>query len=98
MILPFADLVLLTATSSLAVVFGVILAILFLGEKLNARYDIPTVILILSGCILTIAFADRKEQMFTKEMVVERLTSPDVIIYIMIALTSYVVTYIAFKT
>ena len=57
-ILPYADLVLLTGTSSLAVVFGVLLAVFVLGEKFNPKYDIPTILLILSGCILTISIAN----------------------------------------
>ena len=57
-IFPYADLVLLTGTSSLAVVFGVLLAVFVLGEKFNPKYDIPTILLILSGCILTISIAN----------------------------------------
>jgi hypothetical protein len=53
--LPFADLVLLTATSSLAIVFGVLLAIFMLEEVFVCRYDMTAIVFIMIGCILTIA-------------------------------------------
>lgn len=56
--LPFADLVLLTGTSSMAVVYGVVFGIFLLGEKLNPLHDTATVVLILTGCILTINYAN----------------------------------------
>lgn len=55
MVLPYADLILFTATSSLSVVYGVFLAVLILGEKLVWQYDAKAIALILGGCLLTVA-------------------------------------------
>ena len=53
--LPFADLVLFTANSSLSIVFGMFLAVTVLGEKVIWRYDLPAVALMLTGTGLLIA-------------------------------------------
>ena len=54
MVLPFADLVLFTANSSLSIVFGMFLAVVMLGEKIVWTYDLPAVVLMLSGTALLI--------------------------------------------
>lgn len=97
MILPFADLVLLTGTSSLAVVFGMILAIFMLGERMNPVYDIATAVLIITGCMLTIVFANRKQEVFTKASTIERLKAPGTIVFLATALTFYASTFFVFK-
>ena len=66
-VLPFADLVLLTATSSLAIVFGVLLAIFMLEEVFVCRYDMTALILIMVGCILTIAQSNFQEHIYTAD-------------------------------
>ena len=53
--LPFADLVLFTANSSLSIVFGMFLAVSVLGEKFMWAYDLPAVALMLAGTGLLIA-------------------------------------------
>ena len=58
--LPYADLVLLTGATSMSVVYGVFLAMVMLGEKPNPLYDSATVILVLTGCLLTVSFANNE--------------------------------------
>jgi len=53
-VLPYADLLLFTATSSISVVYGVFLAIVILGERFVWRYDLTAIALILIGCVLTV--------------------------------------------
>ena len=95
--LPFADLVLLTGTSSMAIVYGLILGIVLLGEKPNPLYDSATAFLILLGCVLTINYANVQEQTLTAEMVKERFTSPGTIIFFTVAGMIFFTTYIVLK-
>ena len=57
----FADIVLLSFNATTAIVFQVILSIIFLKEKLILKYDLPALILIIAGSaciILTANFSD----------------------------------------
>ena len=95
--LPFAELILLTGTSSMAIVYGVIFGIFLLGEKPNPLYDFATTFLILTGCILTVNYASVEQQTFTAEMVIERFSSPSTIIFFTVAATIFFTTFMVFK-
>lgn len=69
MVLPYADLVLFTISSSLAVVFGVFLAIVILNEKFVRRYDLTAMILILIGAGLIVLQSNFSEYSYTAEQV-----------------------------
>ena len=56
--LPYCDLVLLSTSSCLAIVFGNILAIKFLGEKLVWKYDLSSFILIVVGCMAIVLLSE----------------------------------------
>lgn len=64
-VLPYADLVLFTASASLAVVFGVFLAIIMLGEKFVCRYDFSAMVLIVGGALLTVYQSNFSEYKYT---------------------------------
>jgi hypothetical protein len=68
-VLPYADLVLFTISSSLAVVFGVFLAIVMLNEKFVCRYDMTAMILILIGSGLIVLQSNFSEYSYTAEQV-----------------------------
>jgi hypothetical protein len=91
-VLPYANLVLLTSTSSLAVVFSVMLAIGVLGEKINPKYDIASVVLIVTGSVLTIGLANPSDKVFTKNTVKQRLSSTASIWFIGLAVVTYAAT------
>jgi hypothetical protein len=68
-VLPYADLVLFTISSSLAVVFGVFLAIVMLNEKFVCRYDMTAMILILIGSGLIVLQSNFSEYSYTAKQV-----------------------------
>ena len=75
-ILPYADLVLLTTNSAAAVVITQIMSILILKEKLMPKYDIPAIILIISGGLTIIFLSNYEEVYYSSEQVEELMLAP----------------------
>ena len=95
MVLPYADLILFTATSSLAILYGVFLAILILGEKFVWKYDMPAIALILAGCILTVVQCNFTQTMVNGEEVIKLLTRPVAICFLVVSCGIFVIAYIS---
>ena len=59
--LTFAEMTLLAVNCVWAIFFNQILAILFLGEKFKAKYDLPAIVLLSAGAILQINASYRED-------------------------------------
>lgn len=73
--LPYADLVLFTATSALSVIYGVFLAIVILSERLQLKTDLAAMFMIILGCVLTVIQCSFTQSVYTAEQVISILSS-----------------------
>lgn len=80
--LPFADLVLLSQSASIGIIFSTFLSIKYLGEKFIIKYDLVAIALICTGSSLTILQSNKEEVLITQEMAVQFLFCKDMLIYV----------------
>ena len=57
--IPYADLTLLSANSSMAIVLNIFLSITLFDEKFLCRYDLPAILLIISGSITIVLVSNK---------------------------------------
>jgi len=74
LVLPFADLVLLSTHCAWFVVFSQLLSIFWLREKWNPRYDLPAMICVIAGSLTIFAFSNFKEVNYSVEEIKGLLT------------------------
>ena len=72
-VLPFADLVLLSTNCAWAVIFSQVLAITILKEKFVMRYDLPALVLIITGCLTIVFNANYEVIEYSKETIMDLL-------------------------
>ena len=72
---PFADIVLLSFNSATAILFQVVLALIFLNEVFICKYDLPALFLIILGSCLLILTANFSEVPNTVEELKHKLSS-----------------------
>ena len=66
-VLPFADLVLLSTHCCWALVFYQVLSRIVLKEKLMVRYDMPAMVLLMSGCMIIVFNCNFEEVTYTAD-------------------------------
>ena len=74
-VLPYADLVLLSTNSISAIAYNSILAISCLGEKFVCKYDLPAFVLMGAGAFTIVMLASITEKVFTSEEILNLLFS-----------------------
>ena len=82
LVLPFCDLVLLSTTVGLSIIFSNILAMRFLGEKIVWAYDLIAFLCVAGGCTAIILLSKVDDTKLTKARVVELLTSIPSIVFL----------------
>ena len=73
--LPYADLVLISTNSITAIIFNTFLAVRCLGEKFVYKYDLAAFGFMGTGAITIVMLSSTTEKVFTKDMIIEMLTS-----------------------
>ena len=71
----FADIVLLSFNAATAIVFHVILSMIFLKEKIICKFDLPALMLIIAGSACIILTANFSELTSTVAILKDHLTS-----------------------
>ena len=57
---PYVDLTLLAANSSLAILVNLVLSIILFGEKFSFKYDLPAMFFIMGGSVLIVLLSNKK--------------------------------------
>lgn len=57
--LPYADLTLLAANSAFAIIANLLLSVWLFNEKIIWKYDVPGVLLIITGSLCIVALANK---------------------------------------
>ena len=71
--LPFCDLVLISTTVGIAILFNNIVAMWWLGEKIVYKYDVPAFILIVAGSTAIVILSVEGSEEYTPEVIKELL-------------------------
>ena len=66
-ILPFLDLTLSACNATLGIIFAMILARTFLGERFIWQYDLVAIVFIAAGCITIVLNANKNEVIYTEQ-------------------------------
>ena len=93
--LPYADMTLLAANSSLAIMGNLILSMYLFDEKWVWKYDCTALILICAGCFSIALMADKSQKDYDGAMLLDKLRAPIAIafycfVFSLMALTMYV--------
>ena len=83
-VLPFVDLVVLQAGTSIAILLNTILAVFYLGEVFMPRYDIPAFSMIIGGSIAIVLFSSFEEKTYTPDIIRDLLWSTATLIFTLI--------------
>ena len=75
MVLPYADLVLISTNSITAIAYNTFLSICFLGEKFIWKYDMPAFAFMGLGSITILFLASTSDKEFTHDQIYEMLTA-----------------------
>ena len=71
--LPFCDLVLISTTVGIAILFNNLVAMWWLGEKIVYKYDIPAFVLIVAGSTAIVLLSVEGEEEYTPQRIKELL-------------------------
>lgn len=81
--LPYADMTLIAANSSLAVVCNLMLSIYLFEEKWVWRYDLPAVILIIGGSFSLAGIANKEQPEYDQEEMIKIIWNwPSIVFYV----------------
>ena len=97
LVLPFCDLVLLSTTVGLSIIFSNLLAMRFLGEKLEWKYDLVSFLCVVGGCTAIILLSVNDDEKLTKDKIVELLTTVQSIIFLSFSILLLIASLFAFK-
>ena len=81
LVLPFCDVVLLSTNTATGIVMSTFLSIKYLDEKPVYKYDIPSVVLIVTGCIIIVLLSSYDDKTFTSQEIIDLLTMPGTIFF-----------------
>ena len=73
-VLPFADMTLLTANSASAIIVSAGLAMCCLNEVFFWKYDLPAILLLLTGSATIILQSDTTDKSYDSEQIASLLT------------------------
>ena len=73
--LPYADLTLLAANSSLAIIANLLLSIFLLGEKWVWKFDCTAMALIIGGCSSIVLLTNKEQTEYDGQALLDKLTA-----------------------
>ena len=83
-VLPFVDVVVLSTGTGISLVCNTVLAIWYLGESFNVKYDVPSFTLIIGGCATIVLLSQFDEIEYTPEDIKRLISSGgSIALYIM---------------
>ena len=96
-VLPFVDLVILSAGTSIAIVMNTLLSVLYLGEKFVPRYDVTAFSLIIGGSLIICLISDYSETTFTPERIRELMSSAPSIIFMLFQIIVAIIAFLQYQ-
>lgn len=79
--LPYADMTLLAANASLAIIANLFLSIYLFDEKWVWKFDLPAMALIIGGCSSIVLLANKEQVEYTGQELLDKLTAWPAIFY-----------------
>ena len=75
MVMPYADLVLISTNMITGIIFNTFISIKFLDEQFLCKYDLPALSMMSLGALIIVLIAKPDESMFNKDKIITLLTS-----------------------
>ena len=95
--LPYADMTLLAANSSLAIIGNLILSIYLFDEKWVWKYDAPALTLIIAGCCSIVALSNKEEIKYNGQAMLDILLAFKAVCFYAFVAVFMVVCHISMK-
>ena len=95
-VLPFCDLVVYSSISALTILINNVLSVIILKEKIEWRYDLPALVLIIGGSLTIVFLSNYDETVYTPELINELLWSTTTLVCAIVALLLTIGTIIQY--
>lgn len=95
--LPYADMTLLAANSSLAIIGNLILSIYLFDEKWVWKYDLPALTLIIGGCCSIVALSNKSDIKYDGQAMLDILLAFKAICFYSFVVCFMVLCYVSMK-
>ena len=95
--LPYADMTLLAANSSLAIIGNLILSIYLFDEKWVTKYDLPALALIIGGCCSIVALSNKEEIKYNGQAMLDILLAFKAICFYAFVACFMIICHISMK-
>jgi len=93
MVLPYADLTLLSVNSIAGIIFASGMAMVWLNETWITKYDLSSFLFIVLGCGSIVILSDKTQVEFNSDMVKKMLMSLKTILYLTVCCVVVVFDY-----
>ena len=93
-VLPFCDIVLLSTNTATGIIISSFLAIKYLGEKPVWKFDLPSVGLIIIGCLAIVSLSNYEDKTFTVDEITLLLSRPVTIAFLSFYVFAAACTYL----
>ena len=95
-VLPYCELVVLSTVGVLGILINNALSVIFLGEKMIWRYDLPAILLILTGCLTVVLLSDYSSEKYTPDRIVDLLLSTPTIVFFSVTFVFVIFTIVQY--
>lgn len=92
-LLPYADMTLLSANSSIAILANLFLSMWLFNEKFIMRYDLPALILIIGGTLCIILLANKQQEKYEGQALIDLIGETKAIIFFIIVGLFIIITH-----
>lgn len=95
--LPYADMTLLAANCSLAIIANLFLSIYLFNEKWITKYDLPALVFIIGGCSSIVALANKEEIKYDGQAMLDILLAYKALGFYAFVVTFMILSHVMMK-
>ena len=94
-VMPFVDMVLLSTNTAAGILMSTLISIKFLKEKFICKYDLPSFILIVTGCTTIVVLSNKEETKYPPDRIMTLLKSTQYqafgIFFLLLSIASFII-------
>ena len=95
--LPYADMTLLAANSSLAIIGNLFLSIWLFDEKWVTKYDLPALIFIIGGCSSIVTLANKEDIKYNGQAMLDILLAFKAVCFYSFVVCFMIICHVSMK-
>ena len=96
-VLPYADMTLLAANSPIAIIANSMCSIWLFGEKFLWKYDLPAIVMIISGSISIVMLANTQQAHYDGQALLDLISEPKAILFFCFVAALIIITHIVLR-